>query len=82
MWQRTGCETDEEEIEIGAGVIICDKMPPFSYISPINSGENAISHKVLLLQKEPRMKERKAFCSLSVSFSFPEFTPFSLVMAT
>ena len=66
MWQRTSCEADEEEIEFGAGVIICDKMPPVSYISPIHSGEAAISHKVLLLQKKPRMKEWKAFCSLSV----------------
>ena len=78
MWQRTSCKADEEEIEFGEGVIICDKIPPFSYISPINSGEDAISHMVLLLHKEARMKEGKAFCSPSVPFSFPEFTPFLL----
>ena len=77
MWRRTGCKADEEEIEIGAGVIICDKMPPFSF-APINSEDNAISHKVLILQKEPRMREEKAFGSLSVSFSFPGFTHFLL----
>ena len=65
MWQRTSCKADEEEIEFGKGVIICDKMPPFSYISPINSGEDAISHMVLLLHKEARMKEGKHTLYLS-----------------
>ena len=64
MWQRTSCKADEEEIEFGEGVIICDKRPPFSYISPINSGENAISHKVLILHKEARMKDLSVFQSL------------------
>ena len=77
MWQRTSCKADEEEIEFGKGVIICDEMPPFLYISPINSGENATSHKVLILYTEPRMKEKKAFGSFSVPFSSPGFTFFS-----
>ena len=64
MWRRTSCKADEEEIEFGEGVIICDKMPPFSYIAPINSGENSISHKVLILHKESRMKDLSVFQSL------------------
>ena len=64
MWRRTGCKADEEEIEFGEGVIICDKMPPVSYISPIHSGEAAISHKVLIVHKEPRMKVLSVFQSL------------------
>ena len=64
MWQRTSCKADEEEIEFGEGVIICDKIPPFSYITPINSGENTTSHKVLILHKESRMKDLSVFQSL------------------
>ena len=76
MWQRTSCKADEEEIEFGEGVIICDKMPPFSHISPINSGENAIFHKVLILHKEARMKDLSVFQSLLL-FSCRERTVFA-----